>query len=83
MSPLYVCILNSCNLKNVKLLNYSYTKYEIISYKLHELILIYGTVLQLKPHVNGPFTPDLASPIDKLAENADKNGWPRDIRVGK
>lgn len=36
----------------------------------------------LKPHVNGPFTPDLANPIDKLGEEAKKNGWPTDIRVG-
>lgn len=37
---------------------------------------------ELKPHVNGPFTPDLAHPIDKLGEEAVKNGWPTDIRVG-
>ncbi|KAK9888244.1 hypothetical protein WA026_000509 [Henosepilachna vigintioctopunctata] len=36
----------------------------------------------LEPHVNGPFTPDLASPISKLGENAKKNGWPMDIRNG-
>ncbi|CAJ0578853.1 unnamed protein product, partial [Mesorhabditis spiculigera] len=36
----------------------------------------------LTPHVNGPFTPDLASPIDKLGENAARNGWPVDIKVG-
>nr|XP_023026808.1 probable aconitate hydratase, mitochondrial isoform X1 [Leptinotarsa decemlineata] len=36
----------------------------------------------LEPHVNGPFTPDLASPISKLGENAKKNGWPVDIKVG-
>ncbi|CAG9862641.1 unnamed protein product [Phyllotreta striolata] len=36
----------------------------------------------LEPHVNGPFTPDLASPISKLGENAKKNNWPLDIRVG-
>ena len=38
--------------------------------------------LQLEPHVNGPFTPDLASPISQLGENARKNGWPMDIKVG-
>lgn len=37
---------------------------------------------ELVPHVNGPFTPDLAHPIDKLGENAKKNGWPLDIKVG-
>ncbi|PIO57967.1 aconitase family protein [Teladorsagia circumcincta] len=35
----------------------------------------------LVPHVNGPYTPDLAWPIDKFAENAKKNGWPQDIKV--
>lgn len=37
----------------------------------------------LVPHVNGPFTPDLASPIDKLGENAKKNGWPLEVKVCK
>uniref|UniRef100_T1JJR7 Aconitate hydratase, mitochondrial n=1 Tax=Strigamia maritima TaxID=126957 RepID=T1JJR7_STRMM len=37
---------------------------------------------ELAPHVNGPFTPDLATPIDKLGQTAKKNGWPLDIRVG-
>ncbi|KAF8561086.1 hypothetical protein P879_07032 [Paragonimus westermani] len=37
---------------------------------------------QLEPHVNGPFTPDLAHPISKLAANARKNGWPMPITVG-
>lgn len=37
---------------------------------------------QLEPHVNGPFTPDLAHPINRLGKEAEKNGWPTDIRVG-
>lgn len=37
---------------------------------------------ELEPHVNGPFTPDLASPISQLGANARKNNWPMDIRVG-
>lgn len=37
---------------------------------------------ELKPHVNGPFTPDLAHPIDKLGEEAVKNGWPLEVKVG-
>ena len=36
----------------------------------------------LEPHVNGPFTPDLAHPISKLGETAKKNGWPNEIKVG-
>jgi aconitate hydratase len=37
---------------------------------------------ELQPHVNGPFTPDLANPIDKFGAEAVKNGWPLDIKVG-
>lgn len=39
-------------------------------------------LLELEPHVNGPFTPDLATPISKLKEVATKNGWPLKISVG-
>ena len=37
---------------------------------------------ELEPHVNGPFTPDLAWPISKLAEAVKKEGWPEEIEVG-
>lgn len=36
---------------------------------------------ELEPHVNGPFTPDLATPISKMAEAVAANGWPDDIEV--
>lgn len=36
----------------------------------------------LEPHLNGPFTPDLATPISKMKEEAEKNGWPTDVKVG-
>ena len=36
----------------------------------------------LEPHVNGPFTPDLATPISKLKEEAVKNGWPLKVEAG-
>jgi aconitate hydratase len=36
----------------------------------------------LEPHLNGPFTPDLATPLSKLKEEAIKNGWPTKIEVG-
>ncbi|CAH1721076.1 unnamed protein product [Aphis gossypii] len=36
----------------------------------------------LEPHVNGPFTPDLAHPISKLGNNAKKSDWPVEIKVG-
>jgi aconitate hydratase len=37
---------------------------------------------ELEPHVNGPFTPDLATPISKLKEVATANGWPLKIEAG-
>jgi len=36
----------------------------------------------LEPHLNGPFTPDLATPISKMKEVAVANGWPTKIEVG-
>ena len=37
---------------------------------------------ELEPHLNGPFTPDLATPISKMKEAAATNGWPVKIEVG-
>jgi aconitate hydratase len=37
---------------------------------------------ELEPHLNGPFTPDLATPISKMKEAAIKNNWPLKIEVG-
>ena len=37
---------------------------------------------ELEPHLNGPFTPDLATPISKMKEEAIKNNWPLKIQVG-
>ena len=37
---------------------------------------------ELEPHLNGPFTPDLATPISKMKEAAAANGWPTNIEVG-
>ncbi|KAH3901796.1 Aconitate hydratase, mitochondrial [Saccharomycodes ludwigii] len=36
----------------------------------------------LEPYVNGPFTPDLATPISKMKEVAVKNDWPLEVKVG-
>src|SRR5690606_21706990 len=36
----------------------------------------------LEPHINGPFTPDLATPISEVKAAAEKNGWPTKIEVG-
>lgn len=37
---------------------------------------------ELEPHINGPFTPDLATPISKFAEEVKKNDWPSELKVG-
>ena len=37
---------------------------------------------ELEPHVNGPFTPDLAWPISKLKDAVQVNGWPATLEVG-
>lgn len=39
-------------------------------------------VSTLEPHINGPFTPDLATPISEFAEAVRKNGWPQKLEVG-
>ena len=36
----------------------------------------------LEPHVNGPFTPDLATPISELGEKARRENWPLKLDVG-
>lgn len=37
---------------------------------------------ELEPHINGPFTPDLATPVSKFAEAVKANGWPETLEVG-
>ena len=37
---------------------------------------------ELEPHLNGPFTPDLATPISQMKEAAAKNNWPTKVEVG-
>ncbi|MBK9626996.1 MAG: aconitate hydratase [Flavobacteriales bacterium] len=37
---------------------------------------------ELEPHINGPFTPDLAWPISKFAAAVKENGWPDKLEVG-
>ncbi|MCD6012680.1 MAG: aconitate hydratase [Flavipsychrobacter sp.] len=43
--------------------------------------LIEINLTDLEPHVNGPFTPDLATPISKMAEAVKEHGWPDDVEV--
>jgi aconitate hydratase len=37
---------------------------------------------ELEPYLNGPFTPDRATPISKMKEEAIKNGWPTKVEFG-
>ncbi len=36
----------------------------------------------LEPHINGPFTPDRATPVSQMRAEAEKNGWPTVVEVG-
>jgi aconitate hydratase len=44
--------------------------------------LIEINLSELEPHINGPFTPDLATPISKFSEAVKANGWPEELKVG-
>jgi len=37
---------------------------------------------ELEPHINGPFTPDLAWPISKFAQAVKDNNYPQKLEVG-
>jgi aconitate hydratase len=37
---------------------------------------------ELKPHLNGPFTPDLATVVGEMTEKATANGWPLNVEWG-
>jgi aconitate hydratase len=44
--------------------------------------LIEINLSELEPHINGPFTPDLATPISKFKEAVKENKWPEEVKVG-
>lgn len=44
--------------------------------------LIEINLSELEPHINGPFTPDLATPVSKFAQAVKENGWPERLDVG-
>lgn len=44
--------------------------------------LIEINLSELEPHINGPFTPDLATPISKFKEAVKENNWPSELKVG-
>lgn len=37
---------------------------------------------ELEPHINGPFTPDLAWPLSKFAAAVKEHNWPAELEVG-
>jgi aconitate hydratase len=37
---------------------------------------------ELEPHINGPFTPDYATPISKMKDEVINHGWPDKVDVG-
>jgi aconitate hydratase len=43
--------------------------------------LIEINLSELEPYVNGPFTPDLATPISEMAKAVKENGWPDAVEV--
>ena len=47
----------------------------------------YDSIIELdlntiKPHLNGPFTPDAATPVSQMKEKAIREGWPLKVEVG-
>jgi aconitate hydratase len=36
----------------------------------------------LSPHLNGPFTPDLATPVSEMTQKAKENNWPLEVEWG-
>ena len=44
--------------------------------------LIELNLSELEPHINGPFTPDLATPISQFKEAVKVNKWPEELKVG-
>ncbi|WDF70458.1 aconitate hydratase [Sphingobacterium oryzagri] len=44
--------------------------------------LIEINLTELEPSLNGPFTPDLYTPVSRMREEADKNGWPVKVEWG-
>eukprot|EP00793_Prasinoderma_coloniale_P003186 PRCOL_00005821-RA len=44
--------------------------------------LIEINLSELEPHINGPFTPDLAHPLSEFAAAVKANGWPEKLTAG-
>ncbi len=44
--------------------------------------LIEINLSELEPHINGPFTPDLATPLSQFKKVAREKNWPLEMQVG-
>ncbi|WP_293888051.1 MULTISPECIES: aconitate hydratase [unclassified Sphingobacterium] len=44
--------------------------------------LIEINLSELEPSLNGPFTPDLYTPVSRMREEAERNGWPLKVEWG-
>tara|TARA_Y100000588_G_scaffold395307_1_gene522873 strand:- start:12583 stop:14844 length:2262 start_codon:yes stop_codon:yes gene_type:complete len=44
--------------------------------------VIHLNLSTLEPHINGPFTPDLATPISEFGSTVKEKGWPQKLSVG-
>ena len=44
--------------------------------------LIEINLSELEPHINGPFTPDRGTPVSKMRQEAEGNGWPTKVEWG-
>ena len=60
---------------------------DIVSIPIHVILLSQiidsasQNLSELEPHINGPFTPDLATPLSKFKDEVVKNGWPAELKV--
>ncbi|MCC6865601.1 MAG: aconitate hydratase [Ignavibacteria bacterium] len=57
-----------------------YLKPDIGSEKYYNQIIEIN-LSELEPHVNGPYTPDLAWPISKFAQAVKEKGYPEELKV--
>jgi len=44
--------------------------------------LIEINLSELEPHLNGPFTPDLATPVSQMKQAMVQNDWPQEVTAG-
>ncbi|KAJ1499651.1 Aconitate hydratase mitochondrial [Coelomomyces lativittatus] len=74
--------LEATNRKNIALLADQFQQHFVADEGAKYDQIIEIDLSKLEPHMNGPFTPDLATPISKLKAVATEKGWPLQIRNG-